>query len=91
MDEQKLIALMDQVAESAAQKAVAQTFVTLGVDIDNPLEVQADFKQLRDWRRAKEAAGGVIFKTIISSVATLLLGFIGWGVMFWFQSFNGGK
>ena len=42
--------LIRQVAEETAQRAVASTLITLGVDIENPLETQQDMAALRELR-----------------------------------------
>ena len=43
-------ALINDVAEEAANKTVERTMTSLGVDIDHPLEVQADFRFMRAMR-----------------------------------------
>lgn len=49
MDEQTK-AVMKTVAEDAASKAVAQTLTSLGVDANDPFEVQKDMQALRELR-----------------------------------------
>lgn len=49
MDEH-IKALMQQVADEAAGKAVAQTLTSLGVDANDPFEVQKDMQALRELR-----------------------------------------
>jgi hypothetical protein len=39
---------MEDVAEKAATKAVHSVLITLGVDVNNPLEAQRNFQTLRD-------------------------------------------
>lgn len=39
---------IEEIAERAAKKAVHQILITLGVDVENPLEAQRDFHTLRD-------------------------------------------
>ena len=43
-------ALINDVAERAAEKTVRITLTGLGVDTDNPLEVQKDFQFMRSMR-----------------------------------------
>lgn len=43
-------ALMEDVADRAARRAVVETLTGLGVDHKNPLETQRDFAALRDFR-----------------------------------------
>lgn len=39
---------LQDLAETAAQKAVTQTLLTLGIDVSNPLQAQKDFMVLRE-------------------------------------------
>lgn len=39
---------IEEIAERAATKAVHSILITLGVDVENPLEAQRDFHTLRD-------------------------------------------
>lgn len=43
-------ALMEKMAEEAAQAAVKQTLLTLGIDPEDPLEAQKDMATLRELR-----------------------------------------
>ena len=38
--------------EEVIKETVRQTFITLGVDISNPIELQKDFAHLRSWRES---------------------------------------
>jgi len=49
MDEQTKI-IVEQVAADAAEKAVAQTLTSLGVDANDPFAVQKDMQALRELR-----------------------------------------
>ncbi|AKQ75793.1 hypothetical protein FDH82_gp03 [Roseobacter phage RDJL Phi 2] len=49
MDEHTRV-LVKQVADEAARKAVAQTLTSLGVDANDPFEVQKDMQALREIR-----------------------------------------
>lgn len=49
MDEHTRV-LVKQVADEAAKKAVAQTLTSLGVDANDPFEVQKDMQALRELR-----------------------------------------
>lgn len=44
-------ALMREIAKDAAKEAVSQTLVSLGIDTENPIEVQKDLASLRELRR----------------------------------------
>jgi len=47
-------AFMREVAEESAEKAVRRFAMTLGIDADNPLEVQKDLAALREFRTMAE-------------------------------------
>ena len=49
MDE-KTKAVIREVAEEAANRAVARTLTSLGIDHENPIEVQRDLAALRELR-----------------------------------------
>lgn len=58
--------LRDLIAEG-----VQQAFVTMGVQADNPIEMQKDFQHLRDWRTSMEA---VKKKTLATALTMLITG-----------------
>jgi hypothetical protein len=41
-----------QIAHKAAKEAVRETFLIIGLDVDEATEVQADMRHLREWRRS---------------------------------------
>lgn len=59
-----------RVAEEAAERAVHRTLETLGVDVDNPLEVQADLQTLRDLRLAKQRGAAALIWTVVGLLAS---------------------
>ena len=48
-------ALAKVAAQTAAREVLRELFVALGVDIDDPTEVQKDMAFIRDWRESSEA------------------------------------
>ena len=52
MTDEQIAALVKKTAEETAHAVVKQTFITLGIDLSDPLEVQADMQHLRSLRRA---------------------------------------
>lgn len=64
---------------TVTREAVEQTLMTLGVDVQNPLQMQQDFARLREWRlamdgvrrRGLKAVSGLLISGLI---AALLLG-----------------
>ena len=49
MDESTRL-MVQEVAQEAAERAVAKALVSLGVDPSNPIETQKDMAALREWR-----------------------------------------
>lgn len=64
-------ALIEQVAENAAEKAVAQTLRTIGIDPDHPLEAQRDMMHLRTWRITMEK---VQSRGVLATLGFVMLG-----------------
>ena len=48
--EQQLQNLTPDEARALIREAVRETFLMLGVKVDDPIEVQKDFQHLREWR-----------------------------------------
>lgn len=63
-----------KIARESAKEAVRETLLTLGVDADEPLEVQKDMQHLRDWRNASAT---VKKQGLITAVGILTAGIIG--------------
>jgi hypothetical protein len=53
-----------------ARTAVKETFIALGADVENPLEMQEDFAWMRRYRQLCEKVGS----RIVLSVVTILTG-----------------
>jgi predicted HTH transcriptional regulator len=65
-------------------EAVRQTLIQLGIDQDNPIEMQKDFQHLRDWRKAGEE---IKRKGMVTLVGIFLAGIVSLvliGVRDWF-------
>jgi hypothetical protein len=75
---------MEEIAEQAAQKTLANFFLTVGVDITDPQEVikfQADMRHIRRWRDANETVQKHALRTAVGVIVT---GFISWiGLLLW--------
>lgn len=65
-------ALINDVAEQAADKTVVRTMTSLGVDITNPLEVQADFRFMRAMRLTWTSAKS---RSIFIALGLMITGF----------------
>lgn len=53
--EQQLQNLTPEEARALIREAVRETFLMLGVKVDDPIEVQKDFQHLREWRNTTES------------------------------------
>lgn len=71
---------MEEVAEEAANKALQNLFMTLGIDVSDHKDVlalQADLKHVRAWRESTTAVKQHALKTAIGVIVTGALGWIG--------------
>lgn len=65
----------DLIAES-----VRQTLIQLGVESENPLEMQRDFQHLRNWRKSGEEIKRKSLMVVIGTFLTGLIGLIWLGI-----------
>ena len=80
MPEEPKIELTQAQLKRLVRETVDETLTRIGVDIDNPLEMQADFHHIREWRQTYVAVRKKGLVTIIGilaagTCATLWLGF----------------
>ena len=71
------LSLMKDIAREAATMAVAQTFRVLGVDVDDPLQIQRDMAHLRQWRKIFDGAVGKLMVVGVFAVLGLGLFYVG--------------
>ncbi|UGL62760.1 hypothetical protein [Xanthomonas phage FMYAK-P1] len=72
--EQQLHNLTPDEARALIREAVRETFLMLGVKVDDPIEVQKDFQHLRDWRLTTDS---VKTKTLVAMVGVAVTGLAG--------------
>lgn len=65
-------ALINDVAEKAADKTVVRTMTSLGVDVSNPIEVQADFRFIRAMRLTWSSAKS---RSLLVAMGLMITGF----------------
>ncbi len=53
--EKQLQNLTPDEARALIREAVRETFLMLGVKVDDPIEVQKDFQHLREWRSTTDS------------------------------------
>ncbi|RWB40463.1 MAG: hypothetical protein EOQ44_25325 [Mesorhizobium sp.] len=65
---------IQEIAERAAQEAVKKTFLTLGLDIEDPLEAQADMRFVRKTRTSAET---IQRQSLMAAVGVVTVGLLG--------------
>jgi hypothetical protein len=70
------IRLTDQELRDVVKSTVLETFVTLGVDVTKPIEVQKDFAHLRRWRIGMDVGKSKGFTTVIVIAVTAAVGWV---------------
>lgn len=70
MDERR-ITLTEQELKSIVRETVNATLTSLGIDHDDPIEMQRDFQHLRSWRQARERISN---QTLVVAVGIVITG-----------------
>ena len=68
----RVVLTIDELKE-LNKAGVLETLKALGIDADNPQEVQRDFYFIRDWRKATETCKGTMAVMALGTVVTGLL------------------
>jgi hypothetical protein len=63
--------------EALVSRGVEQAFVRLGIQVDDPIEMQRDFQHLREWRMSMQL---VKRRSIIGALGLVAAGL---GTLFW--------
>jgi len=71
---------MKEIAEAAAHKAVKEVLLALGLDVENPLEMQEDFAFMRSYRQLSQRVGSRVLLTI-ATLATVGIAGLVWSQM----------
>lgn len=66
-------------------KTVRQTLTEIGMDHNQPIELQRDMSFLRDLRRARDSVKGKALLVSIGVIATTALGAMALGIRHWFS------
>ncbi len=64
-------------------KAVAAILTSFGIEEEDRKELQADFIHLRKWRKSVDAATGLTFKIVVTTIVTGVIGVIVLGMKAW--------
>lgn len=62
------------IARLAAKEALHELFLSLGVDVDDPTEVQKDMAFLRNWRESTQA---IKRQGVIAAIGVVVVGVLG--------------
>lgn len=73
MTEAEIKALVERTAAEAARQAVKEILVALGLNVNDPFEVQADMQHLRSWRRSMNT---VKKQGLVTAVGIVVAGLI---------------
>jgi hypothetical protein len=60
-------------ARALIREAVRETFLMLGVTVDDPIEVQKDFQHLREWRNTTNSLKS---KGLLTAIGIVTSGFL---------------
>ena len=74
MTDEQIEALVAKAAKEAATEAVREVFLSLGIKLDDAIEVQADMRHLRSWRQSVEK---VKTQSLMSAVIVITTGVLG--------------
>lgn len=76
--EQKLLQPND--VDAVVLKTIATILTSFGIEEEDRKELRADFLHLRKWRKSVEQAQSYTFKTIITVIATGVIGALWMGI-----------
>ncbi len=85
---QKTRTMTEDEIRELVESTVLRTFERLGLDAEDPIQVQRDFQFMRDWRLSSES---VKAKALVAAVGILVAGAMGALFMGIVSMFNGGK
>ena len=80
MEDNIVVSLTKAQLKEIVAEGVQETFIQLGLDHENPLEMQRDFQYLREWRTASEKIKTQGIYTIVAIIITGLFGALWVGV-----------
>lgn len=80
MTEQRNITLTEDDLRRIVSESVKETLTRIGVDADDPLEMQKDFQHLREWRETTQSVKAkgllaVVTLLVSGTAAALWMGF----------------
>lgn len=80
MEDNIVVSLTKTQLQEIVAESVQETFTQLGLDHENPLEMQRDFQYLREWRTASEKIKTQGIYTIVAIIITGLFGAVWVGI-----------
>ena len=76
----EVLAEQHQDQDQVVLKTISAILTSFGIDDDDRKEIRADFIHLRKWRKSVEQAQSYTFKTIITVIATGVVGALWMGL-----------
>ena len=70
------IRLTEAELKNVVKETVHETFITLGVDASDPLEMQKDFQHLREWRETSVAVKSKGLMTLVGIIVAGVAAFV---------------
>lgn len=70
-DDPRITIMTEEELTEHTQKIIHSTLTALGLDISEPIELQHDFRALRDWRHSIES---IKSKALITSIGIIVVG-----------------
>lgn len=61
-------------------ESITEAFRAMGVEVNEPIEMQRDFVHLRRWRKAVDSAQTATFRTVMATLAAGALGALWLGI-----------
>ena len=72
--EQRMINITEDELRKIVSETVKETLTTIGIQHEDPVEMQRDFTHLRNWRKAVDTARSTSMLTAIGILITGLMG-----------------
>ncbi|WP_316228383.1 MULTISPECIES: hypothetical protein [unclassified Bradyrhizobium] len=69
-----------RIAEAVAVKTIGKLLASIGVKEEDAADLRKDLEHLRKWRTSVEQAQSITFKTVITVIATSVIGAVWLGI-----------
>jgi hypothetical protein len=83
MPPHKPVVLTEDELEALATRVLAKAFITIGISVEDPIEMQKDFHFIRSLRVGSSTLRNHFLITIVGSIATALASLVYLGFKYW--------